>query len=132
MRHVRPVRISLSQPGHGAAGARLTLVSIRQQTTGDYVIDAARRIKPRPSILIVDGDADARMLYRTLRTAVARRILEAEDGVEALRTAVCTQPDADIARAERAGADAVLVKPFLPDALGAAAFRSWRHASRRR
>lgn len=39
---------------------------------------------------------------------------------------------ADIARAERAGADAVLVKPFLPTALLEAAFRSWRHASRRR
>jgi twitching motility two-component system response regulator PilH len=57
------------------------------------VIDLARRIDPLPSILIVDGDADTRMLHRTLLTAVARTILEAEDGVEALRAAVCTQPD---------------------------------------
>ncbi len=33
---------------------------------------------------------------------------------------------AEIARAEGAGADEVLVKPFLPDALLAAAFRTWR------
>jgi CheY-like chemotaxis protein len=33
---------------------------------------------------------------------------------------------AEIARATSAGADEVLVKPFLPDALLAAAFRTWR------
>ena len=33
---------------------------------------------------------------------------------------------AEIARAEGAGADQVLVKPFLPDALLAAAFLTWR------
>jgi CheY-like chemotaxis protein len=137
---------------------------------GDQVMqtaaDLAGRIEPLPSILIVDGDADTRMLYRTLLTGVAGTIIEADDGAEALGKAVCRQPDviltetrlrridgytlctylrrerltrsaaivvvtgaarpAEIARAEGAGADEVLVKPFLPDALLAAAFRSWR------
>ena len=128
--------------------------------------DFARRVEPLPSILIVDGDPDSRILYRTVLTRVASTIIEAEDGADALGKAVSTRPDviltetrlrhidgftlcrylrreqmtrsaaivvvtadawpAEIARAEGAGADEVLAKPFLPDALVAAAFRSWR------
>jgi len=129
-------------------------------------VDLARRTEPLPSILIVDGDPDTRMLYRTLLSGVAGTIIEAEDGAEALGKAVCRQPDviltetrlrridgyalctylrrerltraaaivvvtgaarpSEIARAEGAGADEVLVKPLAPGALLAAAFRTWR------
>ena len=49
------------------------------QTAADF----SRRRAPLPSILIVDGDPDTRMLYRTLFTGVAGTIFEAEDGAEA-------------------------------------------------
>ena len=119
-----------------------------------------------PSILIVDADADTRMLCKVLLSDMAATIAEAEDGAEALGKAVCQQPDViltetylrridgyalcgflrrerltraaaivvvtsaafptDVARAEEAGADAVLVKPWLPEALIEATMASWR------
>jgi putative two-component system response regulator len=46
-----------------------------------------------PSILIVDGDDDTRLLYRTILEPVADSILEADDGASALAAAVERQPD---------------------------------------
>jgi len=46
-----------------------------------------------PSVLIVDGDADTRMLYRTLFQGVAKAIVEADDGAEAFGKALCGRPD---------------------------------------
>jgi CheY-like chemotaxis protein len=46
-----------------------------------------------PSILIVDEDADARLLYRTVLENVAASVVEAEDGAEALGKAICRRPD---------------------------------------
>jgi two-component system chemotaxis response regulator CheY len=46
-----------------------------------------------PSILIVDGDADTRLLYRTLLAEHAGGVSEAEDGAEALGKAICRPPD---------------------------------------
>ena len=48
---------------------------------------------PIPSILIVDGDDDTRLLYRTVLAPVATVILEAGDGATALAAAVDRQPD---------------------------------------
>jgi len=65
------------------------------------MLAVAPRPSPQvPSILIVDPDADARLLYRTLLSVVARAL--------------------------DAGADEVLVKPCMPDDLVAAAARSWQ------
>jgi len=47
----------------------------------------------RPSILIVDGDGDTRLLYRTILEPVAESILEAEDGAAALAAAFEQHPD---------------------------------------
>jgi CheY-like chemotaxis protein len=45
-----------------------------------------------PSVLIVDGDPDTRLLYRTALEAVMDSVVEAEDGAEALGIALCRQP----------------------------------------
>jgi len=122
--------------------------------------------EPLPLILIVDGDPDTRLLYRTALADLAAVVVEAEDGAEAFGKAICQRPDviltetrlrridgyalctylrrdqttrssaivvvtsaahpAEIARATRAGADEVLVKPCLPDTVVEAAYRSWR------
>jgi CheY-like chemotaxis protein len=119
-----------------------------------------------PSLMIVDGDADSRLLCHTVLVNVSQTLLEAEDGVEALEKARSCRPDvivldthllgidgyslcsllrqdrrtngagivivtaaaypADIARAQRAGADEVLVKPYVPDDLVVAVCRTWR------
>ena len=47
----------------------------------------------RPSILIVDGDDDTRLLYRTILEPVAESILEAEDGAAGLAVALERHPD---------------------------------------
>ena len=47
----------------------------------------------RPSILIVDGDDDTRLLYRTILKPVAGSILEAEDGAAGLAAALEQHPD---------------------------------------
>lgn len=47
----------------------------------------------RPSLLIVDGDDDTRLLYRTILEPVTESILEAEDGASALDTALEQHPD---------------------------------------
>jgi CheY-like chemotaxis protein len=118
------------------------------------------------SLMIVDGDADSRLLCHTILVNVGRTLLEAEDGVEALEKARTCRPDvivldthlvgingyalcsmlrqdrrthgagivlvtaaaypADIARAQRAGADEVLVKPYMPADLVVAVCRAWR------
>jgi len=46
-----------------------------------------------PSILIVDPDADARLLYRTVLSVLAGTFIEAEDGVDALSKALAGRPD---------------------------------------
>lgn len=46
-----------------------------------------------PSILIVDADPDARLLYRTLLTAIGGIFVEAEDGVDAWSKAIAAKPD---------------------------------------
>lgn len=54
----------------------------------------APRPSPRvPSILIVDADPDARLLYRTLLTVVGGTFVEAEDGVDAWSKAMEAKPD---------------------------------------
>jgi CheY-like chemotaxis protein len=125
--------------------------------------------RPR-SVLIVDGDADARLLYRLVLSDLTAAVAEAEDGAEALGKAICGRPDVvvtdtrlsridgyelcsllrqdeatraasivvvtaqalpeDVTRAFTAGADEVLVKPFLPDDVVAAACRTWRRRAR--
>jgi len=45
-----------------------------------------------PSLLVVDGDDDTRMLYRTMFAPFANTIIEAEDGAEALGKALCERP----------------------------------------
>ena len=47
----------------------------------------------RPSILIVDGDDDTRLLYRTILEPVAESIVEAEDGAAGLAAALEQHPD---------------------------------------
>ena len=47
----------------------------------------------RPSILIIDGDDDTRLLYRTILEPVAESILEAEDGAAGLAAALERHPD---------------------------------------
>jgi CheY-like chemotaxis protein len=121
--------------------------------------------RPVPSILIVDGDADTRLLYRTVLEPLAATILEADDGVDALSVAAQHPPSivitetrlrrltgfslcselrdnprttascrlvvtgdalpADLVRASIAGADRVLTKPCLPDALRDAVVALW-------
>ena len=51
-------------------------------------------LPPRqPSILIIDGDDDTRLLYRTILEPVAESILEAEDGAAGLAAAFEQHPD---------------------------------------
>jgi two-component system, chemotaxis family, chemotaxis protein CheY len=45
-----------------------------------------------PSLLIVDGDPDTRLLYRTALEPVIGSVVEAEDGAEALGVALCCHP----------------------------------------
>src|SRR4051812_38298006 len=45
-----------------------------------------------PSVLIVDGDADTRALYREVFNPVAVTVEESEDGAEALGKAICLRP----------------------------------------
>jgi two-component system chemotaxis response regulator CheY len=47
----------------------------------------------RPAVLVVDGDADTRALYRAVFDRVAHGIEESEDGAEALGKAICQRPD---------------------------------------
>ena len=108
-----------------------------------------------PRVLIVDGDADNRELYRDCFTLAGWTVTEAVDGREALVQAIIAKPwvvvmelrlplidgvslceilrqdkataavpilvvtsetrATQLARAERAGADAVLIKPSTPD-----------------
>jgi CheY-like chemotaxis protein len=122
-----------------------------------------------PSILIVDGEPDTRLLYKTVFDGLASAVVEAEDGAEALGKAICARPDvivtdshlrrvdgyalcallrndpstrsaaivvvtgavlpADIARAVKAGADEVVVKPCTPEAMIAAVHRAIQHRS---
>jgi len=49
-----------------------------------------------PSILIVDGEADTRLLYKTVFEDYVSTVVEAEDGAEALGKALCTRPSAII------------------------------------
>jgi CheY-like chemotaxis protein len=46
-----------------------------------------------PSLLLVDGDPDTRLLYRTALASVSGYITEAEDGAEALGVALRAHPD---------------------------------------
>jgi CheY-like chemotaxis protein len=55
--------------------------------------DYGPQVDRLPTILIVDGDDDTRLLYRTILEPVAGSILEAEDGEAALATAIDTRPD---------------------------------------
>jgi DNA-binding response OmpR family regulator len=48
---------------------------------------------PRPFILVVDGDADSRELYRELFTAEGYVVETCDDGAEALGVAICRTPD---------------------------------------
>jgi CheY-like chemotaxis protein len=108
-----------------------------------------------PRVLVVDGDADNRELYRDCFTLSGWTVTEAVDGREALVQALITKPwvvvmelrlplidgvslceilrkdkvtatvpilvvtsetrPSQLARAERAGANAVLIKPSTPD-----------------
>jgi len=45
-----------------------------------------------PTILIVDADADTRLLYRTVLAPLTSSLLEADNGVEALEIAMLIQP----------------------------------------
>jgi two-component system, cell cycle response regulator DivK len=53
--------------------------------------------QPLPGILVVAGDEDSRLLYRTIFVDIAATVLEAEDGAEALGKAICHQPDVVVA-----------------------------------
>src|SRR5437868_6005509 len=48
--------------------------------------------RPVPSILIVDGDGDTRLLYRVVLESLAGTILEADDGKDALSVAAQHRP----------------------------------------
>jgi len=58
-----------------------------------------------PSILIVDGDEDTRLLYRAILEPVAGSIVEANDGAAALAAAVETHPDLVITETRLRGLD---------------------------
>jgi CheY-like chemotaxis protein len=47
----------------------------------------------RPSVLIVDHDADTRSMYRTAFSSLEYNVDESSDGAEALGKALCRQPD---------------------------------------
>jgi len=53
----------------------------------------APKTAPRPFILVVDGDADTRQLYREMFTAEGYIVEECDDGAEALGVAICRTPD---------------------------------------
>ena len=122
-----------------------------------------------PRVLVVDGDADNRELYRDCFTLAGWTVTEAVDGREALVQALVAKPwvvvmelrlplidgvslceilrqdkttaavpilvvtsetrPAQLARAERAGADAVLIKPSTPDVVIAETERLVRTAT---
>jgi len=111
----------------------------------------------RPRVLVVDGDADNRELYRDSFALAGWSVTEASDGREALVQALNSKPRlvvtelrlplidgvalceilrrdratahvpilvvtsetraVELARAQRAGADAVLIKPSTPDVI---------------
>ena len=122
-----------------------------------------------PRVLVVDGDADNRELYRDCFTLAGWTVTEAVDGREALVQTLVAKPwvvvmelrlplidgvslceilrqdkataavpilvvtsetrPAQLARAERAGADAVLIKPSTPDVVIAETERLVRTAT---
>jgi CheY-like chemotaxis protein len=47
----------------------------------------------RPSVLIVDHDADTRSMYRTAFSSLEYNVDESSDGAEALGKALCRRPD---------------------------------------
>ena len=53
----------------------------------------ALAVAPRPSLLIVDSDADTRQLYREIFTAEGYVVDDCDDGAEALGRAICRPPD---------------------------------------
>jgi putative two-component system response regulator len=53
---------------------------------------SGRCSRPIPSILIADSDPDTRLLYRMIIEPHAGLVLEANDGLEALRVATQTPP----------------------------------------
>jgi CheY-like chemotaxis protein len=58
-----------------------------------------------PSLMIADGDADSRLLCKTVLVNVAGTFLEAEDGIEALRKAIGHRPDTIVMDTCLAGID---------------------------
>jgi CheY-like chemotaxis protein len=68
-------------------------------------VDSRPSSDPFPSILIVDEDADSRLLYRLVLQRFAETFFEAEDGEEALTTALCRRPDVIVADTRLPGID---------------------------
>ena len=89
----------------GVPGARESFITSHLQQipwdgvgTPSAVSQSMLAIAPRPSphapsILIVDPDADARLLYRMLLSVVGGTFIEAEDGIDALSKALAGRPD---------------------------------------
>ena len=130
---------------------------------------SSRAVTPR--VLVVDGDADNRELYRDSFVLSGWEVSEATDGREALVLALTGKPhvivtelwlplidgaalceilrrdratstvpilvvtsetrSVELARAERAGADAVLIKPSTPDLIVSEMTRLMRNAETR-
>ena len=58
-----------------------------------------------PSVLIVDGDADSRLLYRIVLSKIASTIVEAADGNEALGKAMHDRPEIVVTDTRLSGID---------------------------
>jgi len=77
-------------------------VSSRTRTQPPNAVEASPVL---PSVLIVDGDADSRLLYRIVLSRIAATIVEAADGTEALGKAMYERPEIVVMDTRLSGID---------------------------